>query len=171
MWGIAKNSENPVRAMQFLNLMYTDKEIVNLLDWGIEGKHYVKVSENVIDYPPGVDANSVGYSGTGWMFGNQFLSYIFKGDDEQLWEKMKVFNESAIKSKALGFTFDSSLVKTEFAAVSNVISQYQIALECGALDPDKALPEFISKLKDAGIDKIIAEKQKQLDAWAAANGK
>jgi len=168
MWGIAKNSENPVKAMQFLNLMYTDKDVVNLLDWGIEGTHYVKVSENVIDYPEGVDASSVGYSGLGWMFGNQFLSYIFNGDDEQLWEKMKEFNDSAIKSKALGFSFDSSSVKTEYAAVSNVMTQYRIALECGAIDPEQALPEFISKLKDAGIDKIIEEKQKQLDAWAAA---
>ncbi|MGO4546246.1 extracellular solute-binding protein [Paenibacillus sp. 2TAB23] len=170
MWGIAKNSKNPEKAMQFLNLMYTDKEIVNLLDWGIEGKHYVKVSDNVIDYPQDVNAGSVGYSGTGWLFGNQFLSYIFKGDDEQLWEKMKEFNENAIKSKALGFTFDSSPVKTEFAAVTNVLSQYRVALECGALDPDKALPEFIAKLQDAGIDKVITEKQKQLDAWAASSG-
>lgn len=170
MWGIARNSDNPEKAMQFLNLMYTDKDVVNLLDWGIEGKHYVKVSDNVIDYPQGVNAGNVGYAGTGWLFGNQFLSYVFKGDDEHLWEKMKEFNAGAIKSKALGFTFDSSPVKTEYAAVSNVLSQYRIALECGALDPGKMLPEFIAKLKDAGIDKIIAEKQKQLDAWAASKG-
>lgn len=168
MWGIAKNSENPQKAMEWLNLMYTDKDVVNLLNWGIEGTHYVKVSDTVIDYPEGVDSGNVGYSGLGWMFGNQFLSYIFKGDDEELWDKMKAFNDGAVKSKALGFTFDSTPVKTEFAAVSNVISQYRIALECGALDPDKALPEFNAKLKDAGIDKIIAEKQKQLDVWAAS---
>lgn len=168
MWSIPKNSENPAKAMEFLNLLYTDKEVVNLLDWGIEGKHYVKVSDNVIDYPEGVNATTVGYSGLGWLFGNQFLSYIFKGDNENLWEEMKAFNESAIKSKGLGFTFDSSPVKTEYAAVTNVISQYRIALECGALDPDKALPEFNAKLKDAGIEKIIVEKQKQLDVWAAA---
>lgn len=171
MWGIAANSENPEKALQFLNLMYTDKDIVNLLDWGIEGTHYVKVSDNVIDYPQGVDAGNVGYSGLGWLFGNQFLSYVFKGDDEQLWDKMREFNASAIKSKALGFTFDSTPVKTEFAAVTNVLSQYRIALESGALDPDKVLPEFNAKLKDAGIDKIITEKQKQLDVWAEANGK
>jgi putative aldouronate transport system substrate-binding protein len=167
MWGITSNSKNPEKAMQFLNLMYADKDIVNLLDWGIEGKHYVKVSDNIIEYPAGVDATTVGYTGAGWMFGNQFLSYIFNGDDEQLWEKMKAFNLSAVKSKALGFSFDSSSVKTEFAAVSNVVVQYRNALESGVLDPANNLPEFIAKLKDAGIDNIIAEKQKQLDDWAA----
>lgn len=169
MWGIASNSEKPEKVMEFLNLMYTDKSIVNLLDWGIEGKHYVKVSDNVIDYPNGVDSSSVGFSGLGWLFGNQFLSYTFKGDDEKLWDDMKAFNDRAIKSKALGFMFDSTPVKTEFAAVTNVTGQYRNALESGVIDPEKELPQFIAKLKDAGIDKIIAEKQKQLDEWAAAN--
>ncbi|WP_337102589.1 ABC transporter substrate-binding protein [Paenibacillus sp. YIM B09110] len=168
MWGIAPNSKNPEKAMEFLNLMYTDKEIVNLLDWGIEGKHFTKVSDNVIDYPEGVNAGNVSYTGAGWLFGNQFLSYTFNGDDPDQWNKLKEFNDNAIKSKALGFTFDSSSVKTEVAAVTNVVVQYRMALENGVLDPDIALPEFISKMKDAGIDKIIAEKQKQLDAWVAA---
>ncbi|MDQ6420182.1 DUF3502 domain-containing protein [Paenibacillus sp. LHD-117] len=39
----------------------------------------------------------------------------------------------------------------------------------GTLDPEKNLPDFISKLKAAGIDKVIAEKQKQLDEWAKVN--
>ena len=33
------------------------------------------------------------------------------------------------------------------------------------LDPDTALPEFRAKLKAAGIDKVVEEKQRQLDAW------
>ena len=41
-------------------------------------------------------------------------------------------------------------------------------IDFGTIDPAKKLPEFIEKLKAAGIEKVIAEKQKQLDAWAAA---
>jgi putative aldouronate transport system substrate-binding protein len=37
------------------------------------------------------------------------------------------------------------------------------------VNPDKVLPEFISKLKAAGIDKVIAEKQRQLNLWAEEN--
>ncbi|MNY51174.1 hypothetical protein D3C86_1867400 [compost metagenome] len=66
--------------------------------------------------------------------------------------------------------FDASPVKTEFAAVTNVITQYKLPLETGSVDTDKILPEFITKLKSAGIDKIIVEKQRQLDAWAKENG-
>jgi len=39
----------------------------------------------------------------------------------------------------------------------------------GSVDPESKLPEFIEKLKVAGIDKIIEEKQNQLDEWVAAN--
>lgn len=170
MWGIPINSKTPEKAMDFLNLMYTDKEIVNLLDWGIEGTHYVTKSDTIIDFPEGVDAESSGYNlNLGWLFGNQFLSHVFNGGEADIWEQMDEFNKSAIKSKALGFTFDASPVKTEFAAVTNVLTEYKLPLETGSVDPDKVLPEFISKLKSAGIDKIISEKQKQLDEWAKSN--
>jgi len=38
--------------------------------------------------------------------------------------------------------------------------------ENGALDPDMMLPVFTKALRDAGIDRVIIEKQRQLDAWA-----
>lgn len=171
MWGIPINSKQQDKAMQFLNLMYSDPAIVNLFDWGIEGTHYVKVEgkDNVIAYPEGKDAASVGYNMLGWVFGNQFLSYVMEGDDPEIWTRMEQFNQEATPSKALGFVFDASPVSTEYAAVSNVITQYKLPLETGSVDPEKLLPEFQSKLKDAGIDKIIAEKQKQLDEWAKSN--
>ena len=55
----------------------------------------------------------------------------------------------------------------ETTACSNVVKQYAYGLEVGAVDIDTVL-EFQQALKDAGIDKIIAEKQTQLDgimAW------
>ncbi len=173
MWAIPRNAQDAVRSMKFLNLMYSDKALINLFDWGIEGKHYVKTDqENVIRYPDGVDASNSGYNpNTGWLFGNQFLSYTFDGDNPDIWKETDEFNKSATKSLALGFTFDSAPVKTEIAALTNVMNQYRLGLETGTLDPDKTLPEFLSKLKSAGIDKVIAEKQKQLDEWAAKKDK
>jgi putative aldouronate transport system substrate-binding protein len=167
MWGIPQSSKIPEDAMKFLNLMYQDKELVNLLSWGIEGKHYEKVSETLVKYPEGVDATNNGYNlNMNFAMGNSFLSYIFEGNDPELWNQMDDFNKSAIKSKALGFNFDSSPVKTEVTAVTNVVNKYTIGLENGVLDPETELPKFIKELKAAGMDKIVAEKQKQLDEWA-----
>ena len=62
-------------------------------------------------------------------------------------------------------------MKTELAACSNVVSEYNVSLTSGLVDPETVIPEFVEKLEAAGIDKIIAEKQSQLDAWAEDNGK
>ncbi|WP_246096565.1 ABC transporter substrate-binding protein [Paenibacillus sinopodophylli] len=169
MFSIAKNSSDPERAMMFLNLLYSDAELVNLIDYGIEGKHY-EVKGEVIGFPSGVDANTATYNPNfGWMWGNQFLSHVWEGDDPKVWELQDAFNKAATKSKAMGFSFTVDPVKTEAAAIQNVKDQFKIGLENGTLDPVKYLPEFIEKLKAAGMDKVIAEKQKQLDEWAAAN--
>ena len=48
-----------------------------------------------------------------------------------------------------------------------MIEQYLDSLDAGAVNPEEALPEFRKALKDAGIDAVIAENQRQLDEWAA----
>ncbi len=167
MLGIPTNSKDPARAMMFLNLLNSDPDLVNLINWGIEGEHYVKVSDTSIDFPPGVDSTNSGFNlRQGWMFGNQLLSYTWVTDVPDLWVEMDKFNRESKKSAALGFTYNPIPVKTELAAITNVTRQYSMALETGTLDPEINLPKFIAALKDAGIDKVIAEKQKQLDEWA-----
>jgi putative aldouronate transport system substrate-binding protein len=170
VWSISRKSANPERAMMFLNLLYTDPEVINLLDWGIEGKHYVKVegSDNVIDFPPGVDATSSGYQlNMGWMFGNQLLSHVWNGEDPHIWDKLSEFNRNATLSPVLGFSFVPDSVKSEIVAATKVMDQYRVAFETGTISPDK-LSEFNAELVAAGIDVIIAEKQLQLDKWKAS---
>lgn len=172
-WALPVNCENAEKTMQFLNLMYTDAGVVNLFDWGIEGRHYVKTADNsnVIDYPEGVDAINTGYGmNLGFMFGNQLISYVWVGDDPDLYKQLEEFNGTAKVSRALGFTFDSTELKNEIAALTNVQNQYKFALEDGAVDPVVNLPKFINDLKAAGIDKVIAAKQEQLDNWATSQG-
>lgn len=171
MQAISKTSKNPKLALQFLEMFNTDKYLNNLINFGIEGKHYVKVADNVIDYPKGVTAENSGYKpGTPWMFGNQYINYFWKGENQGKWDAFKKFNDSSMAAKSLGFNFDSTPVKNEMAACMNLwISKVQ-PLNCGAADP-KTLPDVISQFKAAGIDKIIAEGQKQLDAWRAKGKK
>lgn len=167
-WAISSTSIDPAKAMQFLNLLYTDADFINIFDWGIEGNHYKKIGDNVIDFADGVDASNSGYNiNMGYMFGNQLKSYIWKGEDPNIYKDLDAFNKGAILSKALGCQFDTTNYKNEIASVTNVMNQYKYALEFGIIDTDEYLPKFISALKDAGIDKIISEKQKQLDEWAA----
>lgn len=170
-WAVASTCKNPEKALEFLDLTYTDKDVINLIIYGIEGTDYVKVSDNVVKYPDGLDASTVPYTAqlSCGVCGSQFNQYILDGASEDTQKVMKEDNQKSGRSKAFGFTFDNSTVKTQYTAVNNVINQYLPGLRCGSLDPETELPKFQQSLKDAGIDEIIAEKQKQLDAWSAAN--
>lgn len=168
-WCISSNCKNPEAALRFLNLTYGDADIINLIVYGIEGEDYVVQEDGTIAIPEGFDATSVPYPGyfilTGsWSMGDM---YRMAGTTEESVQWSINANKNSKCSPALGFTFDSSSVQTQYTAVNNVIKQYYSALDCGSVDPEVELPKFIQALKDAGIDDIIAEKQAQLDAWAA----
>ena len=45
---IPAGSKNPERAFRFIEMLYTDKYLKNLLNYGLENVHYTKVSDNVI---------------------------------------------------------------------------------------------------------------------------
>ena len=172
-WTIPHNSENPEKAMELLNLMFTDPTLVNLLSFGIEGENYVVKDEEkgIIGYPDGMTAETRTYDNSlGWTWGNMLIGYTWEGDDPDVHEQMVEFNNSAKRSKALGFTFDPTSVQNQITACSNVASKYTIGIESGSVDPDEMLPKFQQELKAAGIDEIIAEKQRQLDEWAEGNG-
>lgn len=158
--------------MELLNLMYTDSNLVNLLCYGIEGENYVikDAEQGIIGYPEGQDAQNRTYDNTlGWTWGNMLIGYTWEGDDPDVHEQMTAFNNSARRSRALGFTFDPTNVQNETTACANVYAKYALGIESGSLDPAETLPKFQEELRAAGIDTIIAEKQRQLDEWAAAN--
>ena len=58
-------------------------------------------------------------------------------------------------------------MENELTALKNVQEKYSISLETGAVDPEEYLAQYENELKQAGIDKLIEEKQKQFDAWLA----
>ena len=170
-WALPITCENPDKTMQFLNLMYQDVDVANLLRYGIEGIHYVKTQdEGIVTYPEGIDASNSGYNNTLGLYGDKSRIYQWAPADPQIFTQLKEFNDSVLKdetkqSGALGYCFNSEPVKAEYTAVNTVISQYQAALESGSVDPEKILPEFLTALESAGIDEVLAENQRQLDEW------
>ncbi|HAL73900.1 MAG TPA: ABC transporter substrate-binding protein [Clostridiales bacterium] len=171
MWVVPTNSTTPDKAVQMLNLQYTDADIVNLLAWGIEGQHYVAADDGTIKNPDTVTAEKPNkyFINTPWMVGNAYMAKVWNGNPPDYWDKIKALNSGALVSKAMGFSYDPTPVTDEVVALNNVVSQYKKALDSGSVDPETVLPEFIAKLKEAGIDKVVAEKQKQLDAFLAGN--
>ena len=170
-WAINQNTEDPVAAMQVLNLLYTDPDLSTLLCWGQEGKEWQESGDGHIKFADGVDAQtSEYYNNVNWQMPNQFIARIWEGDSLDLWERMQNYNDNALASKAMGFTFDNSDVSGEYTALTNAYSEFQRQLELGFMNPDEGIPQLVERLKAAGLDDYIAAKQAQLNAWAEANG-
>ncbi|MGE5550914.1 MAG: ABC transporter substrate-binding protein [Bacteroidota bacterium] len=166
MMVIPKTCKDPATVLKFYELFNTDPYLCNLLLYGIEGKHYIKVNNIQIKYPEGLTKQNTPYRmGNNWVFGNQFIQYVYDNEDPNKWDNFKKWNLTASNAKSLGFNFDAEPVKNEVAACGSVWNEFMTPLTVGAVDPEVYLPQAIAKFKAAGLDKIIAEAQKQLDAW------
>jgi len=161
MQAISANSKHQDKAMQFLNLLNSDPVLRNMVDSGIEGVHYKKIDETHMENLP----ESKNYDMATFSLGNIMLTYLSAEDPADKWEQFKTFNDAGKAAPTLGFNFDSSKIVNELAAVQNVKGEFWPALMTGTVDPDKYLPQAIEKFKAAGLDKIIAEAQSQLDEW------
>lgn len=170
---ISATSKHPEKAMELLELVNTDPEVYNLICYGVEGKHYNKVADNRVE-----TIADGGYQiFSNWEFGNNLNAWFNEGDAEgaevdnkgiQLWDDN---NRAAVPSPILGFVFDAEPVKTEIANCNTVIEELLYAMSSGSVDPEKYHPELLDKLQKAGADKIIEEKQRQLDQWRKDNNK
>jgi putative aldouronate transport system substrate-binding protein len=167
---VSSASKNPEAAVKFLNILYTDAFVTNTILYGIEGEDYVKVSDHVVNFPKGLDSNTVPYTAylTSGVMGSNSLMWNMTSEDDFAGNLEAVaMNKTADRSPYYGFNFDQSSVLNELTAIQNVVTQYYPGLTCGSLDPAETLPVFNQALKDAGLEKVMAEKQKQLDAWLA----
>lgn len=166
-WCISSLSQHQAAAMQFLNLLYTDSEITNLICSGIQDKHYVLYDDNTIDFAEGLDPFTTGWpANMGSFWPNMTNTYPWRPDAADTYQQWLLTNESCRKSPAMGFAFDATNVADEISACASVVEKYVPALMLNLGDQETLYPEFLAALEAAGINDIIAEKQAQLDAWS-----
>lgn len=166
MTGVGANTKHPVEAVKFLKMINTNVELYNLIVFGIEGVHYNKDEDGKI-----VMAEDTGYdmSGMAWALGNQFNAYLMAGQEDGVWEETEKMNDEAIKSPLLGFVPDFSNVSSEMANLSTIRAEYFAKTDYCTEDPANWWDEYVAKLEQAGIDKVLAELQSQYDAFLASN--
>lgn len=176
MWSIPSSCENPEKTFQFLDYLYADNGLANMLTNGLEGVSYEvvekgeKAGQAVIRYADGVDASNSPYTMPLHVYGDKLNVAIYSPMTLDYYTMAAEFNESLPDdrtSKTLGFVFNNESVATEITAIDAVVAQYAGIIAAGAQDPAEVLPKFLEELDAAGIDKVIAEKQTQLDAWLA----
>lgn len=159
---VSATSQNVERSVAFINLLNTDKDILNLICHGIEGTDY-----EFVDKDAGLIEVTSDYPGMySFLIGNVFNEYYVDATQVGTWEETAEINANADASPLLGFTFNSEPVATQIAQCAAVCDEHLPSLCCGAFDDvDAALDAFLTALESAGASEIIAEMQAQVDAW------
>lgn len=163
MVSVGANTKHPKEAVELMKLVNTDKDLFNIICWGIEGETYTKNADGTV-----TPVEGGGYEGVGqnaWKFGNQFNGFVQEGQPADVWEQTEKMNNEADKSPMLGFVPDTSAIDTEIANITNIEAEYKARKDFGTEDMSVWYDEFMTKLNQAGIEKVIAELQKQYDEW------
>jgi len=173
---ISSASKNPDRAMMFLELVNTDPKLATMMRFGIEGVHYTYDAAGKMQFTE----KNAGGSKNGFYFwyaapvGNLTIVNApesLTGPDGVMLTRMVRYNREAIVPPLFGFSFDTTPVTNEIAACSSVVMEYRDTLRSGQAaseaEVDRLIDEFNAKLKANGIEKILAEAQKQADAFRA----
>lgn len=167
-WVISSETKYPQYAIEFLNLLYTDEVLPNLLAYGTEQYDYEftdETCEEIHLYAADDVSLEKPIKIRNYLVGNQYLCYRIEGFPEDIWEQSIAYDLNAFVSEGYGFQFDNTPVSAQIHACKQIVELYEPLLMYGSPEAKEILPLFQKDLKDAGIDDIIAEKQKQFDEW------
>ena len=171
-YSVCTTSQHPDLAAKYIEEVNQNPELLNLLNFGIEGKHWVwkDQANKVIAMPDGVTADSASWLPNAyWEFGDRRNLYLTDATDIGVWDRIDKGIGQADISPIMGFTLNTKPIEAEIAAVNTVAKEYD-SLNRGMVDDiPGTLTEYRAKLAAAGIDKIVAEAQRQINEWATKN--
>ncbi|OPA76331.1 ABC transporter substrate-binding protein [Paenibacillus selenitireducens] len=170
-FAVPASSKNAERALAFYEKMVMDKTYNWLTEYGIEGKNFEVDSEG--HYKMLGDSNSNGFQREGmqgWAWRNpEFMLFdkSYDGVDAIFKELDKVKKPDLY----LGFAEDYTAYQAERAALEQVEKQYLFPLQAGIVaDVKGGMETFMTKAKQAGLDKVQSEYIKQWNAYVAEKG-
>ena len=159
------SAANPAGAMKFLNWLYKSQENYLFCLYGPEGENYDIVDGRIALKDPAFE----GYFYE-WMFRNANYTMFTSDVSEDFIKTYEEWDDNAKTSDVIAFHFDNSNVKEIETAITEVINLRMTPIECGYVDFETSYPAALEELKAAGIDEYVAEVQRQLDEYFAANG-
>ena len=165
---VPSSSQHPEAAIKFLNWAYGSQENMDLLVLGEKDKYWKDAGEK--RYQP-VKETDPDYSFDWWQIGDiKFQRFPTNASEEQIkYEGTPA--ENAQNFIGMGFNFDSTPVKVEYA---NCIAEMQNSiypLKFGVVDYDKEFAGALKRMKAAGLDKIIEEYGRQFSEFMKSKGK
>ncbi|MBP1991940.1 extracellular solute-binding protein [Paenibacillus eucommiae] len=165
---ISKTSKHPERAMMLLNLLYADKELFNKFAYGIEGQDWDYVSGKGTDNPTVKTKDQMGWAIWHPWIGSLWDQWPSNWNSQAVLDGLKSAIDKAEYSPYVGFVFDSAPVKKELAQIEAITPETRPLFM--SKDLDGKIAEYKDRLNKAGLETVLAEIQKQVDAWKATGG-
>ena len=159
---ISNSSEHKLEALKLLELVNTDPIVRDMLWYGEEGVNFEYVDENGVkkvqqnpDAPWGMAA---------YTQGTFFVATPVVGDAG--YGEIKIQNENATPSPAMGFIPDTTEIADEISAVQAIFEEYKSLIMTGTGGQDQ-IDAMLAAMRDAGFDTILTEVNAQFNAWKA----
>lgn len=163
---IPSSAKNPERALMLLEKLRNDKSYYDLMTYGIEGKHFQITADKKLKV---LDSSWVPEMYCSWGFRDNKFHLDPVGSPPNLQTAKNHLKATAKRNIYSMFNINADPIKNEYSAVLNVMQQYYTPLKLGYVDPVSGLATLKKELKAAGIDKVQAELQKQVDEFRAKN--
>lgn len=164
MLAIPSTSEDPARAMMFINEMHVNPDVTNLLAWGVEGVTYDVVSENPIRV-----ASREGNSWTGavinWTLGNIYNIYLSDAEPDDKYELLRATKEGIPGHVALGYRLDTDPWRDTITAVNNSMENFSKNIRVGAVDTDEGVANIIAVADAAGFRSYFEAVKADFNNW------
>ena len=167
---ISNTARNPARALAFWDLVTTDQEIYDAFVYGVLGTTYTlnDKGEFAITDPDLYNTSAMWAVRTTELTRNQVGTPDDYNTIRAEWEAN--IQPGVGTERFAGFVMDPTAVQTELSTCINVFQQYWWPLELGYTDKVDGLAEFQRNLEVAGVEKVIAEAQRQLDDYVNSLG-
>ncbi|NOU85514.1 DUF3502 domain-containing protein [Paenibacillus sp. LMG 31460] len=168
---INANAKNPERALMLLDLFRNNEDYFNLTTYGIKGKHYELTADKKIQALGGTDSGYKIDSGSPWGWRTEGLIKPLADQPKEVAAIKAAWTKTAITNPLLNFVFDTTNVKNELAALKSVRDQYRNPINLGVMNDsvEAVVKTLNTKYKEASLDKVITEAQKQLDEYVKNN--
>ena len=162
---IGSQTNHPEEALFFLYLLQTSETLNNYIAWGIEGTHWERTAGGSVQRLPRGDSS---FSHGAWQFGlNQFVRTP-PADFPNIEAEYAAINAAFHIPPSMGFVFDPAGFEAQLAAVSNVLEEFRQPLSFGFVaNVDAHIDTINERIELAGGNEIMAEMQRQFDAWLA----
>jgi putative aldouronate transport system substrate-binding protein len=168
---VPSTSKYADRVMGFMEWIFADRKNHDLLEYGIEGKHWIATGEDKYDYPPGTDP-ATNYNFSGFLLTWNPLMNRYAADmPDNLVTALKNAGDASnfYKRVDAGFSFVSDQVATEMAKM-NDLSAYYRAISNGVPTDLNAEVARIQRLyEEAGLEKVAAEVERQFNEFLKKN--